>query len=78
MNGFLSAQLVHDSHSSFSSLRIVVKVTLFCNISKTLLAICEAYSLGFFIERIKKQDYRGDTADGRSDFGFDVEILGDL
>ncbi|GFS98364.1 hypothetical protein TNCV_2208861 [Trichonephila clavipes] len=44
-----------------------------------LLAICEAYSLGFvFTERITKQDSRGNTADGQLDLGLDVKILVDM
>ncbi|GFU27508.1 hypothetical protein TNCV_335461 [Trichonephila clavipes] len=63
----------------FSFLRIVVKVTLFRNIPTTLLAIYEAYSLGFiFIESITKQDSGDDTADGRPDLGLDGKILVDL
>ncbi|GFW70042.1 hypothetical protein TNCV_1404951 [Trichonephila clavipes] len=47
--------------------------------SASLLAICEAYSLGFiFKERITKQHSRGDTADGWPDLGLDVKSLVDL
>ncbi|GFW14067.1 hypothetical protein TNCV_3546561 [Trichonephila clavipes] len=43
-----------------------------------LLAICEAYSLGFFIEHNTKQDSQGGTTDGQPDLGLDVKIFLDL
>ncbi|GFX30049.1 hypothetical protein TNCV_2617601 [Trichonephila clavipes] len=79
---FKETVLHYRSHAQNSVIRSIVKANALAPESlrtATLLAIYDAYSLGFiFIERITKQDSRGNTADGRPDLGLDSKSLVDL
>lgn len=74
-----SVQLGHDSYVFSVLFELWLNSHFFWNLSATLLAICEADSLGFiFTERIIKRDSRIDSAEGRPDLGLDVKSPVDL